>query len=315
MGAITLLVDRRGAELSISQNTKSVCLCYPNGEKHRVGLYALCRIVISEDTSISSAVLYACETAQVSIILIPGRRKGNSVNLFPYTDGNSQLRIAQYRAYFDDSIRLSIARKVVEAKIRAQSLCLRRQHLDGDFEQAEEHIQKANDHATLMGIEGGVAKEYFAQWRTLWDKGWHFNERNRRPPRDPVNALLSLSYTMAGNSVGQMLGIYGLDLNLGFLHAPQSNRPSLVLDVLEPLRAWIDQWILQKVQEGLLTPKHFYQDKEAGCRLNKEGRNVFFPAWYNDAEEWLRAPMRDSVALMLGNLRRYRERLSEMSFN
>ncbi|MCK5716029.1 MAG: CRISPR-associated endonuclease Cas1 [Thiomargarita sp.] len=101
-----------------------------------------------------------------------------------------------------------------------------------------------------------------------------------------------------------MLGIYGLDLNLGFLHVPERNRPSLVLDVLEPVRPWIDQWIWQKVQdETLLNPTFFYQDKGNGCRLNKEGRQVFFPIWYDDAEKYLHAPIRDSVALMLKSIR------------
>ncbi len=304
MGAMTLFVERYGADLSISRNTKAVCLRYPDGEEHRIGLYALSRILITEEINISSAVLYACETAQVSIILIPSRRKGNSINLFPYVNSNLKLRMAQYSAYFNESTRLSIARKVVVAKIGAQSLWLGRHDLTGDFEQAIARAQKASTHAILLGIEGSVAKEYFAQWRTLWHKKWGFKVRNRRPPRDPVNALLSLSYTMAGNYVGQMIGIYGLDLNLGFLHVPESNRPSLVLDVLEPLRPWIDQWIWQKVQEGLLSPKHFYQDKAGGCRLDKEGRQIFFPAWHDDAEKYLLMPMRDSLALMLRNLRR-----------
>jgi CRISPR-associated protein Cas1 len=307
MGAMTLLVDRRGAELSISQNTKAICLRYPDGEVHKVGLYALCRIVISEDTSISSGVLYACETAEVSLILLPaGRRKGGSVNLFPFVENNSRLRRAQYHAYFDESIRLEIARKVVEAKISAQSFWLNDHGLDGDFEAALGNLEKANDYASFLGIEGGVAKEYFAQWRSLWAKEWGFNERNRRPPLDPVNALLSLGYTMAGNSVGQLIGGYGLDLSLGFLHVPESNRPSLALDVLEPVRPWVDEWIWQKMEAGLLSPKHFYLDKARGCRLNKEGRGRFFPAWYNEAEVWLRVPIRDAVALMLDKLRQYR---------
>ncbi len=306
MGAMTLLVDRRGAELSISRNTKAICLRYPDGEVHKVGLYALCRIVISEETSISSAVLYACETAEVSIVLLPGRYKGTSINLFPFVESNSRLRRAQYQAYFDESFRLEMARKVVEAKISAQSFWLIQHGLDGDFESALADLEKTSDYASFLGIEGGVAKEYFAQWRSLWGKAWGFNERNRRPPLDPVNALLSLSYTMAGNTVGQMIGSYGLDLSLGFLHVPESNRPSLALDVLEPVRPWVDEWIWQKIQDGLLTPKHFYMDKGRGCRLNKEGRGRFFPAWYNDAEVWLRAPIRDAVALMLGNLRQYR---------
>ncbi|RKZ53776.1 MAG: CRISPR-associated endonuclease Cas1, partial [Candidatus Parabeggiatoa sp. nov. 3] len=65
-----------------------------------------------------------------------------------------------------------------------------------------------------------------ASWRTLWDNAWGFKERNRRPPRDPVNALLSLGYTLAGNSVGHLASRYGLDLALGFLHIPSRNRPS-----------------------------------------------------------------------------------------
>jgi len=226
--------------------------------------------------------------------------------LFPHVECNSKLRIAQFRAYFDDAIRLSIARKVVTAKIRAQAHWLNHHNLNGDFEKSERQIEKARDNATLMGIEGSVAKNYFAEWRRLWGKGWHFQERNRRPPRDPVNALLSLGYTMAGNMVGQMVGSYGLDLSFGYLHVPQSNRPSLALDVLEPIRPWVDHWLWQKMQDGLLSPKHFYQNKEYGCRLDKQGRSAFFPAWYDEAEQWLQAPIRDSLALMLGSLRQFR---------
>ncbi len=306
MGAVTLLVDRRGAELTLSHSNKTICLRYPNGEEHRMGLYALRRILIIAEINISSALLYACEEAQVSVILIPRHRKGNSVNLFPHVGSNTQLRLAQYYAYSDDAIRLSIARKVVTAKINAQLKCLHHHNLKSNVGKFEDQIQQAQDNATLMGIEGGTTKEYFAQWRTLWDKSWHFQERNRRPPRDPVNALLSLSYTMGGNMVGQMIGSYGLDLSLGYLHVPQSNRPSLALDVLEPLRPWIDQWLWQKMQDGLLTPKHFYQDKDQGCRLDKQGRRVFFPAWYDEVERWLHAPIRDSLALILGSLRQYR---------
>ncbi len=179
-------------------------------------------------------------------------------------------------------------------------------NLKHDFSSAQNKINHAFDNATLMGIEGSVSKNYLAQWRTLWDNAWGFKERNRRPPRDPVNALLSLGYTLAGNSVGHLASRYGLDLALGFLHIPSRNRPSLALDVLEPVRPWVDHWLWQKVQDGLLTPKHFYQTKDNGCRLDKQGRNLFFTTWYDDAEPYLRKPIRDSLALMLGTLRQYR---------
>ena len=143
-------------------------------------------------------------------------------------------------------------------------------------------------------------------WRTLWDNAWEFKERNRRPPRDPVNALLSLSYTLAGNSIGQLASTRGLDISLGFLHAPLNGRPSLALDLLEPVRPWIDQWIWQQVDKGLLTPKQFSNNLEQGCRLDKEGRQAFFSAWYDEAEPWLEKHKRESLAHILKTIRKYR---------
>jgi CRISPR/Cas system-associated endonuclease Cas1 len=79
-----------------------------------------------------------------------------------------------------------------------------------------------------------------------------------------------------------------------------------MLDVLEPVRPWVDQWLWLKIHNGLLTPKDFYKGKEYGCRLNQEGRGPFFSAWYDEAESFLRAPMRDSLALLLKTVRQYR---------
>ena len=105
------------------------------------------------------------------------------------------------------------------------------------------------------------------QLRQARDKPWHFKERNRRPPRDPVNALLSLSYTIIGNSIGQLATIRGLDVSLGFLHIPLKGRPSLALDLVEPVRPWVDQWLWQNIQKTeLLTPKHFTLSNELVSR-------------------------------------------------
>lgn len=198
---------------------------------------------------------------------------------------------------------MALAKKAVSAKILAQSSWLNEHDLQHNFENALAHLQKAPNNAALMGIEGSVTKQYFALWRKNWDRAWGFNERNRRPPRDPVNALLSLGYTLAGNSVGHLVATYRLDNSFGFLHTPQNNRPSLALDLLEPVRPWVDEWLWRKAQAGLFTPKQFTQNKQEGCRLDNAGRNAFYSAWYEEAEAWLRAPMRDSLAGLLGTLR------------
>jgi CRISPR/Cas system-associated endonuclease Cas1 len=94
-----------------------------------------------------------------------------------------------------------------------KGLWLNEHHLSCDLSSSENNVQKAPDNATLMGVEGSASRQYLAQWRTLWDEAWGFTERNRRPPLDPVNALLSLSYTLAGNQIGQWATNYGLDLS------------------------------------------------------------------------------------------------------
>lgn len=307
MGAMTLLVDRHGAELSLSKSAPIVHLRYPDGEHHRVGLYALQRILIYGDMNLPTALVRAADAAAVNIVLLPRRSKGNTVHLFPHVNSQFKLRLAQHRAYFDEKVRLSVAQKMVEAKIQAQAFWLSHHKYSCDFSKALAEVQRAPNNASLMGIEGSTSQKYLAGWRTLWNETWGFKERNRRPPLDPVNALLSLSYTMAGNSVGQLLSTYGLDVGLGFLHVPQSNRPSLALDVLEPVRPWVDQWLWQQIQEGLLTPKQFGNTKELGCRLDKAGREAFFPAWYDKAEPWLQTPMRNSLALLLKILRQHIE--------
>jgi CRISPR-associated protein Cas1 len=245
------------------------------------------------------------------MVILPARSKSITVNVFPNVESHFKLRFAQYHAFFDEKLRLSLAQKVVAAKIEAQSKWLNHHNLCHDFSSALDEVQKAPNNASLMGIEGSVSKKYLELWRSLWDKSWNFHGRNRRPPLDPVNALLSLSYTIAGNAVGRWLSVYGLDLNLGFLHMPQRSRPSLALDALESIRPWIDQWLWLKVQEGTLTPKHFYNTNDHGCRLNKDGRAIFFPMWYDDAETWLELPRRDSLALILRTLRKYRYRTEE----
>ena len=102
--------------------------------------------------------------------------------------------------------------------------------------------------------------------------------RNRRPPRDPVNALLSLTYVISGGEIRRAILQRGLDPALGFLHASQSGRESLALDILEPLRPEVDLFVLTLLDSSL-NLKHFTTNDQDGCLLNKKGRSAFFKAW------------------------------------
>lgn len=199
---------------------------------------------------------------------------------------------------------LYLHRALVGAKLEQQVLWLEAHGLDaGTVRRFLPEAAAAPGIPELMGVEGAAAARYFSLWGGLWQSPWEFRGRNRRPPRDPVNALLSLSYMLALNRVGQMAALRGLDPALGFLHAPLNGRPALALDLLEPVRPWVDQWVWRLLEAGALRPEDFTLNPGEGCRLGKEGRAVFFREWHTGEDQWLPRPARHALALVLARLR------------
>lgn len=137
----------------------------------------------------------------------------------------------------------------------------------------------ASSRASLMGVEGAAAAASFKLLAKILPREWGFSGRNRRPPRDPFNALLSLGYVLAGGEILKVVQGKGLDPGLGFLHASQHGRAALVLDLLEPHRPVIDNFVLS-LTKGLLTPNDFTISSQEGCRLSKEARGIFYRTWF-----------------------------------
>ncbi len=143
-----------------------------------------------------------------------------------------------------------------------------------------------------MGVEGIAATTCFQIWRSALPEKWTFTGRNRRPPKDPINALLSLGYTIMGSEIGRAVNIKGLDPALGFLHTPQTGRESLVLDILELIRPEVDRFVIELINEKL-TLRNFKTNQQDGCRLNKNGRKIFYPAW----AAWLHSDESDGKSI------------------
>lgn len=303
MSAMTLIVDRRGAAITLDGKAV-VQVRYPDGIQYRVGLKSLRAMVVQGEVTLSSGLLRACAAEGVGVVLLPGRGRGEGVNLLPQSRRQIWLRIAQVQCYIDTESRLAVAHHLVQAKVSGQERWLQVHGVPADFNRLIAHAQQASDLNMLMGVEGAASARYFALWQELWDDRWQFTGRNRRPPRDPVNALLSLGYTLAGQYVGRLATLRGLDESIGFLHEPRAGRPSLALDLLEPLRPYVDQWVWQHANMGPLEPSHFFSNEALGCRLNKDGRALFFDAWHMTVEEWLQAPARQGLALILQTLRK-----------
>lgn len=205
---------------------------------------------------------------------------------------NVEPRTAQYRASFDDAFRLRFARELVAAKIHNQRTMLRRNGADEPgraaaldrLSAARKSTGRAGDLAGLLGIEGDAAATYFRTFATLLTPpaatpAFSFESRNRRPPADPVNAMLSLGYAMLARHFTVALAAIGLDPYRGFYHAPRHGRPALALDIMEPFRPIIvDSVVLSAVNTGELVATDFVV-APTGTALTEAGRRAFIQAF------------------------------------
>lgn len=155
----------------------------------------------------------------------------------------------------------------------------------------------------LLGMEGAAARAYFSGLAALFPETLSFTHRNRRPPRDPVNACLSLGYTLLHGEAVVACYARGLDPYIGFYHVIAHGRESLAADLIEPLRTQVDLLVWTLIREKRLRKSHFYMDKGA-CFLDKKGRSVFYQAWEYQAP-WLRRWLRRLLMVVLQSMQRY----------
>lgn len=204
---------------------------------------------------------------------------------------NVELRRRQYAAAEDAETSLSLSRRFVQAKILNSRTLLRRNHptlpaetlkgLKSDLRRAN----MAESVETLLGVEGAAASRYFGQFagmlRPVDGKlgAFDFNSRNRRPPRDAVNALLSFAYALLTKDFATTLFAVGFDPHLGFFHKPRYGRPSLALDLMEEFRPLIaDSVVLTLINNGEVGPDDFISSM-GGVALTPGGRTRFLDAY------------------------------------
>jgi CRISPR-associated protein Cas1 len=197
-------------------------------------------------------------------------------------------RLGQVRLFAEPFFRLRLARETIRAKISNQRTMLMR---NGDvpdrvlrlLANARDATDDTRDLGELLGVEGAAANLYFEQFASML-KGaeWRFDfqGRNRRPPRDPINALLSLGYSILAKELAGVCHAVGLDPFLGFMHQPRYGRPALALDLMEEFRPLIaDSVAISLVNRGEIDPADFIR-AASGTFLNEQGRRRFWEAWF-----------------------------------
>jgi len=228
--------------------------------------------------------------------------------------GNVLLRRAQYRT--SDASPIDIARVVIGAKIsNTRKILLRRLRNHG----AQSDIKKVADQlsiclrqaknaetvSVLMGVEGDAAAKYFSVFQHLIRADlmaeFPFTGRNRRPPKDPVNAMLSFLYSVIGKDISAALQGVGLDPQVGFLHADRPGRDSLAQDLLEEFRAWwADRLVLSLINRKQVRAKDFVVEVSGAVRMNDDTRKVLLTALQQRKQETVRHPfLNEDVAVGL----------------
>lgn len=310
---LLVVLDRK--DMTVTLDGKTLKIKRPDAKPQTIPLGMIGQVVVHGKPMVSCDVWRALAERNVSGVVFPGRGGGDPAWLGAGVSSSVMNRIAQHRAFNDVETALAVARWIVRAKIDSQRRLAAKIEgafhtqeekpaffntdlQDNGFTQAIEKVRARMDHTlesldhtddikALMGYEGISASAWFDFMKSILAPQWSFEGRNRRPPRDPVNALLSLSYVMAMSEVRKVVQQRGLDPAVGFLHAPYPGRDSFVLDVLEPLRAGADAFVLGLL-DNALTPEMFTRGAKEGCRIGKEGRFSYYRMWAEYTDDWPR---------------------------
>jgi len=283
-----LYLDRKNLEIRLDGQA---LILYESGmRKGSIPLHLLERIVMRGNVQLESRVLGALSARNIGLLVLSGLTTDSMAMLAGRSHNDSSRRLGQYRVCLDDDLRIPLAHRLVLAKIRAQknllhealaaradlrhALTIALQRLDGIINQLRKDTFTL-PLPSLRGFEGAAASAYFSGFTQLFAPSLNFTGRKKRPAPDPVNACLSLGYTLLHHDAVYACHITGLDTMLGFYHDISFGRESLACDLMEPLRPLIDRWVWRMFRDRELRIEHF-SDDNGRCLLNKPGRKSFY---------------------------------------
>ena len=273
----------------------------------RVPLHNLGSVVCFGYRGASPALMGACAERGVDLCFLTPHGRFLSRISGP-VHGNVLLRKAQYEWAANPEKALDLAGMFLTGKIynaRWRLERVRRDHpqrvdealiltATTEMRAAMALIGSADSISSLMGLEGIAAKAYFGAFNQMIlrsEAAFQFDGRNRRPPMDRVNALLSFAYSLLSNEIAAALEGVGLDPYVGFLHQLRPGRMSLALDLVEELRAPVaDRFVLTQINLGAVTPEDFARKENGAFHLKDEARKRFLAAWQAFKQEPLTHP-------------------------
>jgi len=297
----SLYITRQGSY--VHKERETVVIEHERKKLMQVPIHSVSGMFCFGNVLVSPALMGFCGEKGVNLAFFTeygrfyGRLQGKK-------SGNVLLRRAQYNA--NETTSLEIARSMVAAKlVGCRNVLLRQQrnhgvtdsltkaikHLAASVRQAR-HIDNMD---SLRGIEGDAVARYFAVFGELINAGsrddFPFAGRNRRPPRDAANALLSFVYSILGQDISAALNGVGLDPQVGFLHADRPGRDSLAQDLLEEFRPWLaDRLVLSLINRKQLRAKDFVTESSGAVRMSDEARKTLLVSYQEKKQQEVMHP-------------------------
>ena len=292
------------AEAYLSKDGLNVVVSVKQNEIFRIPIHNLEQIVTFGYMGASPGLMKLCADNNVSLTFLSPQGRYISRSQGP-TRGNVLLRKAQYKYSDDSHYALHLSRLFIGGKIQNYRNILRRfvrdNGCDEDIESAadkllrcKKRVLNADNIDSVRGIEGEAATCYFGVFSRLLlnqKDDFIFAGRNRRPPKDAINAMLSFVYTLICNDMTSALETIGLDPYVGFMHTLRPGRASLSLDLMEELRAYLgDRLVLSLINRKQITVKDFLQQGDDGIIMTDSGRKTILTAWQNRKKEQITHP-------------------------
>lgn len=272
-----------------------------------VPLHMLENIIYFGYKGASPALLGECAKRGIGFCFMD--RKGRFLaRICGKSRGNVLLRKKQYRISDDENASCQIARCFIAGKIYNARTVVERMKRDhplsfdnSQFQQVSNDLKYAAKLALnaasldiLRGIEGDAAKKYFSLFDAmiLQNKAdFYFYTREKRPPTDRINAMLSFVYTVLAHDCASALESVGMDAYVGFLHRDRPGRESSALDLMEELRAvYADKFVLSLVNNRMIKKEHFMSKENGTVWLNDEGRKLLLQEWQKKKKDIIKHP-------------------------
>lgn len=298
-GQRQLIIDGYHAELAYEN--RCLILVQPGQPSRRLPLSRITKIICLHSISLSTQLLGQLQANRIDFVHLNQRYSANSFCL----QGGSNLpsterRLQQYAWCMDPQISRAVVLQLLKRKLRHS---MRHVYEPALLEQLKLNLRNlygASTIASMRGIEGASQRLMYQTMRQKLPTNLGFTQRLYHPAPDPVNAALSLTFSLVYQEAIRTLISVGLDPTLGFLHVPNNRRFALACDVMEVARPYVEAWVCKAFMAGTFTTAHFSRKTDL-CLFKKAGREIFYPAMYAEFPQWQRL-MRSLTNLLRAQL-------------